>query len=208
MSRAYTLACFKAFGYKFIDESMLSQTLYFRNLNELKDELKICELCNLSKTRNNILNLGSFNAKIMVIFDNPKEIQEKNEDIFALDSVKEFKDTLVQYTGVSLNDLYFTFLVKCRVPKNSSLEDEHIKKCSPYLFEEIEKVKPRVILTMGECVSKAVLREELSLDIAHGSVFRYQNSFIIPMYDLSFVLTNPSKKEFLLEDIRRIKELL
>ncbi|NLK66765.1 MAG: uracil-DNA glycosylase [Campylobacteraceae bacterium] len=206
MSRAYTLACYKAFGYKFIDENFLNKVCFFESLDELNECVKTCELCNLSKSRTKVLNLSQNSAKIMVVFDNPSKAQDESGDVFASKEVVEFRESLIKIA--KLDEVYFTFLVKCRAPKNGTLEDEYIEKCSPYLFEEIDKVKPKLILSMGEVVTKALLKTNLNLDVTHGSVFRYQNSLVMPLYDLKFVLTNPSKKEFLLEDIKKIKELV
>ena len=204
MSKTYALACYKAFGYKYIDENALNSVCFFQSLDELEKNIKICELCNLSKTRINSINLGNINSKIMVVFDSPNDAQNKSGELFTSKAVCKFKDILLENTYLKEDEIYFTFLVKCK----TSHIDDHIEKCSPYLLEEISKVKPKIILAMGENVMKPLLKSEVSLEMAHGSVFAYQNSLIMPLFTMEFVQTNPSKKELLIEDIRKLKDIL
>ncbi len=47
-----------------------------------------------------------------------------------------------------------------------------------------------------------------SLETLHGYVLKYKKNFVLPMFDLDFIRLNPAKKEFFLNDIKKIKELL
>jgi uracil-DNA glycosylase len=46
-------------------------------------------------------------------------------------------------------DYYITNIVKCRPPENRDPKPDEIKTCSPYLFEQIKKMKPKIIITLG-----------------------------------------------------------
>ena len=60
-----------------------------------------------------------------------------------------------------------------------------------------------------ECLSAIYEDFEMSsLETLHGYVLKYKKNFVLPMFDLDFVRLNPAKKEFFLNDIKKIKELL
>ncbi len=208
----YILKCYKAFGYKFIDESVLNlvKKSKFKDFDELQQNLNICELCNLSKQRINTVFSKNKNAKIMIILKNPSDIQNKTGDLLSSKLVLEFKNELINTLNLSEDDLYFTFMVKCHSNKDIKPYDESFQRCKPYLFDEIEKLNPRLILAMGdECLSAIFEDFEMSsLETLHGYVLKYKKNFVLPMFDLDLVRLNPAKKEFFLNDIKKIKELL
>lgn len=208
----YILKCYKAFGYKFIDESVLNlaKKSEFKDFKELKQSLKTCELCNLSKQRINMVFSKNENAKIMIILKNPSLVQNKTGDLMSSNLVFEFKNELIKALNLQESDLYFTFMVKCHTNKNIKPFDESFKRCKPYLFDEIEKLKPKLILAMGkECLSAIFEGFEISsLETLHGYVLKYKKSLVVPMFDLDFIRLNPAKKELFLDDIKKIKELL
>ena len=146
----------------------------------------------------------------MIILKNPSDIQNKTGDLLSSKLVLEFKNELINTLNLNEDDLYFTFMVKCHSNKDIKPYDESFQRCKPYLFDEIEKLNPKLILAMGdECLSAIFEDFEMSsLETLHGYVLKYKKNFVLPMFDLDFVRLNPAKKEFFLNDIKKIKELL
>lgn len=206
------LRYYKAFGYRYIDDDFVNfnHINNFESLEKLQSSLKKCELCSFSKSRKNVVFSHLNSAKLMVILENPDFKEDESGEVYSGEIARKLRELLLQYSGLSENEIYISFLVKCKTPKNSALSEESVLKCSPYIFEEIDKIKPKLILTMGELCSKIVLQFSnlANLEICHGSVFRMYNSFLMPVFDLEYTMKNPSKKESLITDIKKIKELI
>lgn len=202
MNRLYELYKYKALGYKFIDENSFKES--FSAIRFLKN----CELCELSKGRNFCFGGGLKKAKVMAIFFSPSSIQDETKSISSQSSFREFKDILIKYLDLNEDEIFTTFLVRC-FSKSLEVENSHIKSCKPYLFEEIKGVAPKLILAVGEPCFRALARDELaSIEIMHGSTFRLNGSYVVPVFDPDFIKKNPSKKELFLSDIKNLKELL
>ncbi|QKF71565.1 uracil-DNA glycosylase, family 4 [Campylobacter geochelonis] len=189
---------------------MFDEFSHFRTLDELKSELKNCQLCPFSKSRNNVVVSKKSLAKLMVVMENPTVSDDLSGEMFVGNLATMLKEMLKEHGGVSEDDIYGSFLVKCKAPKNGAVTSESVLRCSPYLFDEIKKLNPKVILTVGEICSKVVLKDENlpNLQISHGSIFKEGGAFVMPVFDMEYVLTNPSKKGLLIEDIKKIRELL
>ncbi|PSM51735.1 uracil-DNA glycosylase, family 4 [Campylobacter blaseri] len=206
------LQYYKAFGYKYIDDNFINykHDNNFENIEKLQNALKCCELCAFSKNRKNSIFSNNTSAKLMVILENPTFKEDESGKLYSGEVSIKLRELLLEYSGLKEDEIYTSFLIKCKTPKNVTITEESVMKCSPYLFEEIDKIKPKVILTMGELCSKIVLQDSdlPSLDISHGSVFKLNNSFLIPVFDMDYIAKNPSKKDELIKDLEKIRELI
>jgi uracil-DNA glycosylase family 4 len=59
-------------------------------------------------------------------------------------------------TPLSYMQVYITNVVKCRPPNNRDPEKEEIEACLPYLFRQVEMVKPKVIIALGAHAAQAL----------------------------------------------------
>ena len=78
-SLIYRLYYYKLFGYDYIDECFLLNRpeFSFDNLDEMMKEIKVCNLCELCKSKSSdILPQGSESSEIMAIFLSPSEADE------------------------------------------------------------------------------------------------------------------------------------
>jgi len=66
-------------------------------------------------------------------------------------------DNLLEKVGLSLNDVYITNILKCRPPENRDPSSEEIKAHTPWLLNQIEQIKPKVICSLGNYATKFFL---------------------------------------------------
>lgn len=84
--------------------------------------------------------------------------------------------------GVELYGVYITSAVKCAPPGNKPTAEE-VKNCSRWLREEVEIVKPRVVVALGRVAWRAVseilgVREEFR----HGAVVEKDGVYLVGAY--------------------------
>jgi len=98
--------------------------------------------------------------------------------------------------------MFFTNLCKCSSPKNSALLNDEIKNCSPYLIQQIELIKPSLIITFSS-VAKKVINEYKNTEL-------FENIKIINFYHPSYLRYGRNKqlKENQLIELQKIKYLL
>jgi uracil-DNA glycosylase family 4 len=119
----------------------------------LVKETEICKNC-----KNIVIGKGNENADILFVGEAPG----KNEDEQGLPFVgKAGKnlDELLEKVGLSLKDVYIANILKCRPPENRAPLPEEIKAHTPWLIEQIKKIKPVVVCSLGNYATKFFLSE-------------------------------------------------
>lgn len=112
-----------------------------------------CSKCDLKGSTHVRSRMGK-TPKFMVVFDVPSWQEEKAGQMLEGDNAAAFKAALKD-AGISANHGYYTSLIKAAKPKGQKmLTTDQINACSGYLLEEIEVLKPPVIVAMGSAAIK------------------------------------------------------
>lgn len=100
--------------------------------------------------------------------------------------------------------------------KNRPPDLNEIKKCTPYLDEQIKLIQPRIIVPLGNFSTEYIF-EKFGLvydkiSRIHGKTFQINTLLgkitIIPMYHPAVATYNPNTKNTLLEDFKIIKKVV
>ncbi|MCD6402982.1 MAG: uracil-DNA glycosylase [Candidatus Aenigmarchaeota archaeon] len=186
-------------------------------LEKIFEEIKVCKKCSLWKTRKNpVLGEGDPNSKIMLIGLGPGK-QEDAEGRPFVGAAGKFLNKLLKLAGMKREGVYITNVMKCFLPQNKVAE-EQIRACSPYLERQIEIIKPRVIITLGNVATDFIFekfglqKHKHSISKIHAQIFKVSTLVgeltIIPMYHPATALYNPGLKETLREDWMKVGKYL
>jgi DNA polymerase len=93
-------------------------------------------------------------------------------------------------------------VVKCRPPENRLPQFDEIAACVPYLFRQIDIVKPKVILAMGGTAAQTLLNTKQSLGALRNHVHRFRGIPVIVTYHPAALLRNPNWKKPTWDDVR------
>jgi DNA polymerase-3 subunit alpha len=111
-------------------------------------EMSTCDGCSLRGAPHPTPRMGS-RPKFMIVFDTPNWKEERAGKMLEGDSADLIKACL-RGVGLNASDGYYTSLVKSAKPKEQkALTNEQINGCSVYLKQEIEILKPPIIIAMG-----------------------------------------------------------
>ncbi|MCD4670283.1 MAG: uracil-DNA glycosylase [Actinomycetia bacterium] len=183
-------------------------------IDDLNKEIKRCNRCRLSETRINALcGEGNLNAKIMLIAQAPGENENKEGKMFIGPSGKVL-DELLKIANVGRNEIYMTNLIKCMLPKYRKPKQDEIEICSKYLDEEIELINPKTLAPLGYYATKYTF-EKYALRLpskpefpeVYGNIFLSLDKKILPLQHPATVLCDPSLKEEMIKNYRKIKVL-
>ncbi len=183
-----------------------------RELVEISEEIKKCRACNLSKFRKNpVPGSGGFRKKVLLIGEAPGFYEDLKGEPF-VGAAGKFLDELLSIAGLGREDVFITNVVKCRPPNNRRPTSQEIEKCKRFLDKQIEILKPRVIITLGDVALNYMLKKlklkRRSISQIHGTPFNLLTYVWIPTYHPAAALHNPKKKEEILEDWKKIKLIL
>ncbi|PYR39734.1 MAG: hypothetical protein DMF93_13095, partial [Acidobacteria bacterium] len=96
----------------------------------------------------------------------------------------------------------------CRPPGNRNPEPDEIAQCEPFLFRQIDIVKPKVIVTLGKFAAQTLLRTDAPISRIRGRVVDYRGAKLVPTFHPAFLLRNPASKREVWEDMKLVRRLL
>ncbi len=100
-------------------------------------------------------------------------------------------------------------MVKCRPPANRTPTPGEIAACRPWLVEQLDRVAPSFILTLGNTAGRAIFDYATGIGQVHGHVFRSGEIRGVPTYHPAAALRGgPSVVEIMREDLRVVRRLL
>ena len=156
--------------------------------DELKFELGGMKLNKLDgvKEKKLLLGAGNRSADILFIGDDP-DLYDDEEGKFSVGSTGEFFFRLCDVTDLSPEKYYVTNLSKCvlRWRELSENEREHMRD---YLDMQIAIIKPKIIVSLGQEVTRILLDKEIKIPEARGRIHSYFGGIrLIPTFDPSYV---------------------
>lgn len=177
------------------------------NIELLKDKVEHCYLCELSKCRKNVLfGYGNTNADIMFISDEPTNSEDELGIHYAGKSGELLTKMIENVLAIKKEEIYFTTLVKCKSSNN--LNNSHMESCSDYLFKQIELIKPKLIVTLGEKAYSYLSKDSKNFLQVRGQEIIFNNTKLIATYSANFLLRNPSSKKDAYYDMLKIKNYM
>ena len=115
---------------------------------------------------------------------------------------------IIEAIGLRREDVYIANVIKCRPPQNRNPEPDEVEKCEPFLFQQIDIVKPKVIAALGKFGAQTLLRTLDPISRLRGRIFEYRGAKLIPTFHPAYLLRNPSSKREVWEDMKLVRKLL
>ncbi|WP_024955166.1 uracil-DNA glycosylase [Sulfurospirillum arcachonense] len=206
---------YRAMGFEYFKEykpvgSKDTSSMLPKEIGQLKESVMSCHLCNLSKTRKNVVfGEGDENAKLMFIGEAPGASEDEDGKVFVGRSGTVLTNIIENVLRLKREDVYIANIVKCRPPGNRVPTMEEVSACKPYLMQQVEKVNPSIIVALGSTSFHHLTGEyETEISKIRGEVLELGNAKLIPTYHPNFLLRNPSSKKEVFQDMLKVKSLL
>lgn len=125
----------------------------------------------------------------------------------------------LELARLTRDDLYITNAIKYRLSKpgarqgsmvNRPAKAEEIETARGFLHEEIDIVKPKLIIPMGNVSLKSLMGRKYSIGECHGMILneKIHGISIYPIYHPASLIYNRSLNEVYIEDIRRLDTII
>jgi uracil-DNA glycosylase len=178
------------------------------SIAELFEAIRDCKRCPLGATRTNlVLGIGDEHAEIMFVGEAPG-FHEDKQGIPFVGPAGQLLDQLLGSIGLERSQVYIANTLKCRPPENRDPQPEELETCTPFLFKQIELIKPRIICTLGNHATKTLLATSTGITQLHGRLTRKGDLAYVPMFHPAAALHKPPLKNTLIEDFQRLREHL
>ena len=202
----------KAMGFEYIDPFNVNDNKNYEkpsSLNELGQNINSCHLCDLSKSRTQSMSgSGNINAELMIIDYNVSQAQDASNTYYAGRSGETLKSMIEKVIGLQTDDVYLTHAVKCKPLKSNKPSPSEWNSCKTYLYAQIEFIKPKVIVTLGEDAYACVSEDYDNFENVRGHVIDFKAYKLIPIYHPQHLLRNPELKKITMNDLKTIKSCL
>ena len=177
-------------------------------LQELSHSLKDCQRCRLASGRTQVVfGVGNPQATIMFVGEAPGFYEDRQGEPF-VGAAGRLLNELLQSAGLSRNDIYIANVIKCRPPDNRDPLPDEVDTCKPFLFQQIELIKPKVVCTLGNFAMQTLLGKKVGIMKMRGQSFQVQNFWVFPMLHPAAALHQGNLKETIADDFRMLKAFL
>jgi DNA polymerase len=159
-----------------------------KTLDELDREASVCTRCRLASGRTQVVfGVGNPDADIMFIGEGPGYHEDKQGEPF-VGAAGQLLTRLLGEIGLRREDVYICNTVKCRPPGNRDPLPDELESCRPYLEGQIENIRPRVIVTLGNFATRVILDKPISISRVRGQRFTLGGRTVIPTFHPAAVL--------------------
>lgn len=176
----------------------------YQTLEEVNDEVKKCQKCDLCKNRKNtVFDDGNPNADIMFIGEGPGA-DEDEQGIPFVGKAGKLMNQAFKGLGINREDVYIANIVKCRPPQNRNPEKKEAEACLDYLRNQVMLVKPKIIVLLGSVALKNILGEQYGITASRGKWIEKKGIKYMPTFHPAALLRDESKKIDFWNDLKLV----
>ncbi|HEY1897970.1 MAG TPA: uracil-DNA glycosylase, partial [Terracidiphilus sp.] len=151
-------------------------------LRLIREDIGDCTRCALHKGRNKLVFAdGSPNARLMFVGEGPGA-DEDAQGLPFVGRAGQLLNNMITAMGLKREEVYIANVVKCRPPGNRTPEPEEANTCSPFLFRQIDVVRPEVIVALGATAATYLLGQRQPLAGLRGRVHSFRGTKLIVTY--------------------------
>jgi len=165
-----------------------------------------CKLHTLGRTQV-VFGVGNPEADLMFVGEAPGADEDIQGEPF-VGRAGQLLTKIIEAIGLRREDVYIANVIKCRPPGNRNPEPDEVAQCEPFLFQQVDTVKPKVIVALGKFAAQCLLRSTDPITRIRGKEFTYRDAILIPTYHPAYLLRNPSAKRDVWEDMKRVRAIL
>jgi len=186
-----------------------AQPLRIFTLQEIREDIGECTRCKLHTLGRSqiVFGVGNPRAELMFVGEAPGA-DEDVQGVPFVGRAGQLLTKMIEAMGFAREDVYIANVIKCRPPENRNPDPDEVLSCEPFLFRQIESIRPKVIVALGAFAAKALLKSEQPISRLRGQVHDYHGAKLIPTFHPSYLLRSPGQKKFAWDDLKRALSLM
>ena len=178
-------------------------------LTVIRADLGDCTRCKLHGLgrRQIVFGVGNPEADLMFVGEAPGADEDVQGEPF-VGRAGQLLTKIIEAIGLRREDVYIANVIKCRPPGNRNPEPDEVEQCEPFLFRQIDTIRPKVIVALGKFAAQSLLRTTDPITRIRGREYKYREAILMPTYHPAYLLRTPSAKREVWEDMKRVRAIL
>jgi DNA polymerase len=179
------------------------------DIEALRAQIQNCKLCaELAKTRKQtVFGSGSLKAKLVFVGEAPGA-DEDEQGLPFVGRAGQLLTKIIEAMGLTRDQVFICNVLKCRPPNNRPPAPAEVAHCRPYLKQQLEIIKPRVIVALGNHAVRTLLQTEEGISGLRGTFKEYEGIPMMCTYHPAYLLRSPGEKRKVWEDMKKVMKLL
>ncbi len=184
---------------------------------ELQRRVLACVQCaHLASARKTVVfGVGNIDSPLMFVGEAPGADEDEQGEPF-VGKAGQLLTKIIETMGQSRADVYIANILKCRPDTpgqsagNRKPTPDEMKTCIPYLHEQIDIIKPKVLVALGATAVDGLLGKTMGISKLRGNWQTYRGIPLMPTYHPAYLLRNQamSEKRKVWEDMLQVMEKL
>jgi DNA polymerase len=186
-------------------------------LAPIQARVAVCKKCpHLARSRTQtVFGVGNPDAELMFVGEAPGADEDAQGEPF-VGRAGQLLTKIITAMGFSRGDVYIANVLKCRpdMPRgsfgNRPPTPEEMQTCLPYLAEQIEIIRPKVMVALGATAVEGLLGTRAPMHAMRGRWHSHHETPLMITYHPSYLLRNqaPAEKRKVWEDMLQVLERL
>lgn len=174
-------------------------------LDAVRAEIGDCSRCPLAYAGRHTIVFGDGdpNARLMFVGEGPGADEDASGLPF-VGKAGQLLNNMIAAMGLRREEVYIANIVKCRPPANRVPEFVEATTCSPFLLQQIDIVRPEVIVALGATAATYLLGVKQSLASLRGLWHTARGAKVAVTYHPAFLLRDPRQKAEAWKDLQRV----
>lgn len=176
-------------------------------LSKLEKAVETCKKCRLyKKATRAVPGHGNPKAKIVFVGEAPGFNEDQQGKPF-VGRAGKLLDTMLAMIKLNREDVWIGNIIKHRPPENRDPMADEVRQCSAFLEEQLNIIKPQVIITLGRIALEYFVKEA-KISEYHGIPISYKGRVFFPMYHPAAALRNGNINTALKEDFKKLLKVI
>jgi DNA polymerase len=179
-------------------------------LNEIRTDIgPACTRCKLHKLgrKQIVFGVGNPKAELMFVGEAPGRDEDEQGEPF-VGRAGQLLTKIIEAINLTREEVYIANVIKCRPPENRNPEPDEVATCEPFLFRQVDAIKPKVIVALGTFAAHALLKTDVAISRLRGRTYDYRGAQLICTFHPSYLLRSPERKRDTWEDMKKVRTLL
>jgi uracil-DNA glycosylase len=138
------------------------------------------------------------------------EAPGRNEDLQGrpfVGAAGKILSEVLEYAGLTRNNVYITNVVKCRPPNNRQPSKEEIEACNGHLLEELDLIHPKIVCILGNTAFGSLLKGN-SITKNRGKIIKKNGLLYFVTVHPAAVIYNQQLLQVLKDDLKLLAQIL
>ncbi len=192
-------------GERLTDESLPAA----ERLAAMRKMVEKCELCEqlVAERNKTVFASGPDDAELVFVGEAPGA-DEDAQGLPFVGRAGKLLDKIIAAMGFSREEVYICNVLKCRPPGNRNPLPTEAANCWPFLSEQLQAIKPKLIVTLGAPATKRLMGTEESIGRMRGVVHDYFGTPLVATYHPAYLLRDPRQKGKVWDDMKMALKVL